>query len=74
VTKTNLDNDGLVTYTIKRKTGEEVTVKAESIVKVGKKKPIDYVLDNTMEQHINKQYEKAMTKHKEEIATFGCGV
>jgi endonuclease YncB( thermonuclease family) len=68
VTKTHLDNDGLVTYTVKRKTGEEVTVKAESIVKVGKKKPIDYVLDNTMEQHINKQFEEAMTKHKEEIA------
>jgi endonuclease YncB( thermonuclease family) len=68
VTGTHVDQDGLVTYMVKRKTGEEVTVKSESIVKIGKKKPIDYVLDNTMEQHINNEYEKAMTKHKEEIA------
>jgi endonuclease YncB( thermonuclease family) len=69
VTGISVDKDGLVTYKVRgTKSGSEITVQADKIVSVGKKKPIDHILDNTMEKRMNADYEKAMTKHKEEVA------
>jgi endonuclease YncB( thermonuclease family) len=67
VVATHVDEDDLVTYVIRDKKGNEKTVQAKEIFQVNKKKPTQYVLENTMEERVNKAYEEAMNKYKQDL-------